>query len=501
MLRVLYVTAEVFPLVKAGGLADVSAALPISLRDQGVDVRLLLPGYPRALDEAGGLRIAAVVDNPIGAGQVRIWAGTVPGGSVPVWLVDCPSLYAREGNPYQDDDGCDFSDNELRFGLLNHVGAMIATGAIGMSWRPDVVHVNDWHTALLPMILRLRTGWRPPTLLAIHNLAYQGMFPADALARLALPIDGAARATIEHHDQISFLKAGIGSADQIVTVSPTYAAEIVTPEYGCGLDELLRGRTAPVHGILNGADYGIWDPARDPYLVAHYGPADLSGKQACKSAVQEELGLEVDADVPLVAFTSRLAWQKMPEIVLEILPRLLADGIQFALVAEGDRGHEAAFRNLAAAFPGRVGVRIGYQEPIAHRLMAGADMMLNPARFEPCGLTAIYAMRYGTPPIGRRTGGLTDTVVDVELRSLVDGSATGFLFGEASAEGMMSGVRRALEMHGQKIAWRRVQIAGMGKDFCWTQSARKYVGLYRLMTNDRVEPVPAPAGDARSLVA
>ena len=488
-LRVLYVTSEVFPLAKAGGLADVSAALPVSLREQGIDIQLLMPGYQRAMDLAGNLRLAKVIENPLGFGQVRIWKGTVPDTLVPVWLVECQSLYARDGTPYQDEHGRDFVDNPLRFGLLCYIGAMIATHAIGMSWCPDLVHVNDWQTALLPNMLRLRPRPHPPTVLSVHNLAYQGLFPAVALRHLPVPAGG--RTPAGGGSQISFLQTGLRSADRIVTVSPTYAAEIRTPEYGCGLDEILRNLRMPIRGILNGADYKTWDPARDPCLVAGYGPADLSNKQACKSAIQQELGLDEEANAPLVAFLSRLAWQKMPEVVLEILPALLAEGIQFGLVAEGDRRHEASFRSLAAAYPGRVGVRIGYDEAVAHRLVAGADMMLSPARYEPCGLTAVYAMRYGTPPIARRTGGLIDTVADVQPHGLGDGSGTGFLFNQPTAEEAMSGVRRALQLFRQKTAWRRVQVAGMLRDFSWTRSAREYAELYRQMIGDCGRPAAA----------
>lgn len=499
-MRVLYVTAEIFPLAKVGGLADVSAALPVSLRDQGIDVRLLLPGYPRAMDQAANLRIAAVIDDLLGVGQVRIWKGKVPGGAVPLLLVECPSLFSRAGNPYQDEQGCDFVDNGLRFGLLGHIGAMVAAGEAGLPWRPDLVHVNDWHTALLPLMLRVRPEPQPPTLLAIHNLAYKGAFPADVLQRLAVPAAGRASAAIDCDNQVSFLKAGICAADQIVTVSPTYATEILTAEYGCGLDELLRSRSTAIHGILNGADYDIWDPACDPYLTVRYDPRDLSKKQACKSAVQEEMGLAVEAEVPLVGFTSRLVWQKMPEIVLEALTALLSEGIQFALVGEGDRGHEAKFRELAAAYPGRVGVRIGYQETIAHRLLAGADMILNPARYEPCGLTAIYGMRYGTPPIARRTGGIIDTVVDAQPQNVVDGSATGFLFNDVNANEMVSCVRRALQLYRQKTAWHRIQIAGMRRDFGWARSARQYADLYRQMTEGLSLPIRLRGGNVKRRV-
>ena len=420
----------------------------------------------------------------------------MPGALVPVWLVECRSLYARGGNPYQDEDGRDFSDNALRFGLLSYIGAMIGTHSIDIAWRPDLMHVNDWQTALLPVMQRLRPGPHPPTVLAIHNLAHQGMFAADVTRRLPLPASSRA----ECREGISFLKTGILSADRVVTVSPTYAAEIQTSAYGCGLDPVLRQLGNPVHGILNGVDYATWDPASDPSLAVHYKLTDLSKKRRCKTAIQEELGLDVEAGAPLLAFTSRLAWQKMPDVVLEVLPPLVAEGIQFALVAEGDRRYEAAFLRLAATYPGRVAVQIGYEEAVAHRLMAGADMLLNPARYEPFGLTAPYALRYGTPPIARRTGGLIDTVVDVTAHSLIDGSATGFLFDNPNAEETLACIRRALRLFRQKTAWRRIQIAGMLRDFGWTRSARDYAALYRQMIGARatVHAMPMAPNEAHA---
>ena len=480
----LYVSSEVFPLAKAGGLADVSAALPASLRDQGIDVQLLMPGYPCAMELAGDLRLATVIENPLGFGRVRIWKGTVPSVLAPVWLVECQSLYSRDGNPYQDEQGRDFPDNALRFGLLSYIGAMIGARSAGMSWCPDLIHINDWQTAPLPSMLRQWPGPYPPTVLAIYNLAHQGVFRADVAQRLAMTNSGGVLAKAAGDDQISFLQTGILTADRVATVSPTYAAEIRTPEYGCGLDNVLLRLKAPVLGILNGVDCYTWNPTCDPHLAENYHAVNLSRKRKCKASLQEELGLNVQAGTPLIAFMSRLAWQKMPEVVLDALPALLAEGIQFGLVAEGDRRFEDAFRKLAAAYPGKVGVRIGYDEAVAHRLVAGADMMLSPARYEPCGLTAVYAMRYGTPPIARRTGGLVDTVVDVQPRSLIDGSATGFLFDDPNAEEMILCVHRALQLFRQKSAWRRVQLAGMLRDFSWMRSAREYIELYRQMLGD-----------------
>ena len=403
-MRVLYITSEVFPIAKTGGLADVSASLPAALRQLGIDIRLLVPGYPQALERASNPEEIMWLGDPLGCGEVRVLETHLPHTDVPVWLVDCPELYDRAGGLYQTETGEDWPDNALRFGLLNHVAAMIACDP-DQAWRPDIVHANDWHAGLAPLLLAGQASPRPATVFTIHNLAYQGLFPAEELERLRLPPD--AHAAMEFYGRISFLKAGIRSADAITTVSPTYADEILTPEYGCGLDGLLRERAADLTGILNGVDYRIWDPGADTHLACNYTARSVAAKSECKRAIQSELGLDVEADRPLMAFMSRLVHQKMPDVVLEALPELLEDGMQFVLVAEGDDGYETCFRELAARYPGRVAVEIGYQEPLGHRLLAGADMLLHPSRFEPCGLVPIYALAlrdHPARPQQRRNG-------------------------------------------------------------------------------------------------
>jgi starch synthase len=475
-LRVLYITAEVFPLAKTGGLADVSAALPSALRERDVDIRVLVPGYPQALAAASDAKEIIRLGDPLGYGETRLLETRLPVSNVPVWMVDCPALYDRPGGLYQNDEGADWPDNAARFALLNHVAAGIAN-EVGRDWRPDLIHANDWHAGLVPLLLAHRAGPRPATLFTIHNLAYQGLFPAEDAARLDLP--PTAFPAMEFYGQLSFLKAGIRSADAITTVSPTYAQEILTPEYGCGLDGLLQERSNALTGILNGVDYRIWDPATDPHLVCNYSVRSVAAKADCKRAIQTELGLDMRAEAPLAAFMSRLVHQKMPDVVLEVLPALLEEGMQFVLVAEGDDGYEAQFRDLAARYPGRVAVRIGYEEPIGHRVLSGADMLLHPSRFEPCGLVPIYAMRYGTVPLVRRSGGLADSVIDATPETIRQGTATGFSFEAPSREEMGACVRRALALYRQPISWRRIQAAAMRQDFSWERSAEAYVALYR----------------------
>jgi starch synthase len=480
-MRVLFVTSEAFPFAKTGGLADVSAALPAALVELGIDVRVLMPAYPEALERAPHLHEIARLSNLLGCGTTRLLESRLPESRVPVWLVDCPELYNRAGGPYLDEDGKEWPDNALRFALLNHVAAAIAGGGAG-PWRPEVLHANDWHAGLAPLLLSRRGGPRPASLFTIHNLAYQGLFPAESFERLELAPEDFPR--MEFYGRISFLKAGIAAADAITTVSRTYAGEILTPEHGCGLDGLLRERAADLSGILNGADYGLWDPSIDRHICANYTARIPAPKQACKRAIQGELGLAVDPEAPLLAFMSRLVHQKMPDVLLEALPTLLEQGMQFALVAEGDSHYKQGFRELAARYPGRVAVHLGYDEPAARRLVAGADMLLHPSRFEPCGLLPIYAMRYGTIPIVRKSGGMADTVTDTTPETLKAGKATGFSFEPIVASELIACARRAIALYKQPIPWRKLQANAMRQDFSWRNSAKRYAALYASLVNE-----------------
>jgi len=488
-MRVLYVTSEVFPYAKTGGLADVSAALPVALRELGIDIRVLVPGYPQALERARDIEDVIHLGDPLGCGEVRLLETRLSHSDVPVWLIDCPKLYRRDGGLYQSESGIDWPDNAERFALLNHVAAGIANEP-GRAWRPDLIHCNDWHAALVPLLLSASQPPRPATLLTIHNLAYQGVFPAEELPRLDLP--AGAYENMEFYGQISFLKAGINLADAITTVSPNYAGEILTPEYGCGLEGLLLQRASVLTGILNGVDYRIWDPSIDPHLVCNYSGRSFAAKSECKRAIQAELGLETTANVPLLAFMSRLVHQKMPDVVLETLPPLIEQGMQFVLVAEGDSDYQAKFRALADRFPGQVAVKIGYEEALGHRVLSGADMLLHPSRFEPCGLVPIYAMRYGTIPLVRRSGGMADTVVDASPEAIREGTATGFSFETPSAEELTGCIRRAASVYAQPIAWRRLQSVAMRQDFSWQRSAAAYGDLYLSLTGTAALELPEP---------
>jgi starch synthase len=481
-MRVLYVTSEVYPLAKTGGLADVSAALPAALKEFGVDTRVLLPGYPQAIERAANPQEVVRFGDILGCGDVRLLESVLPDTRVPVWIVDCPRLYNRGGGLYQTDEGADWPDNALRYAVLNHAAAALAAGAIE-SWRPHIVHANDWHAGLLPLMLSRKRG-AAPSVFTIHNLAYQGVFGMDAFEGTGLPAK--AIGDVEFYGRISYLKAGIRGADAVTTVSPTYAREILTSEYGCGLEGVLRERDN-ITGILNGADYGIWDPKTDPHIEANYSVRSMYAKALCKAAIQRELGLDVNAEAPLMAFMSRLVHQKMPDLVLEALPALLENGLQFALVAEGDRGYLCAFQELAARYPGQVAICPRYEEVIAHRILAGADTLAHPARFEPCGLVPIYAQRYGTVPIVRRCGGMADSVIDATQERLQKGTATGFSFDDPTSAGFFEGASRALDLYRQPIAWRKIQASAMAQDYSWRRSAALYAELYGSLLGSSVQ--------------
>jgi len=485
-LRVLFVSSEIYPLVKTGGLADVSAALPKALAGLGVEMQLLIPGYPKAIESATNKSVEVERADFMGAGPMRLISARTPDTALPIWLVDCPSLFHRSGGPYQDEDGQDWPDNAQRFAVFNHVAAQFSLGSLLANWRADVVHANDWHAGLLPAILAGTSGQRPATVFTMHNLAFQGLFPADLYPQLGLPGDSLIPDRLEFYGKISFLKAGISYSDRLTTVSPTYAREILTAEYGCGLEGLLQRRANDLVGILNGADYQIWNPATDAHLPANFNLQNIAGKRVCKKALQAELGLEADSEAALVVLVSRITEQKMADVVAVALPKIVESGAQCALVGDGDRLLEERLEVAARRYPGRIAVRIGYKEPLAHRALAGGDILLHAARFEPCGLTQLYAMRYGTLPVVRRTGGLCDTVVDATERAVRQDTATGFAFENPNAADMLHAIGRALAVYRQPLAWRKVQRQAMAQDFGWSESARRYLGLYH-------ELAPRPA--------
>lgn len=464
-MRVLYVSTEVHPALKTGGLADVNGALPQALRAQGLDVRLLLPAFPSILRGATGVAPVASVDSPQ-AGRVRVSRGDL--GGVPAYLLEAGDLYAREGNPYVGPDGRDWPDNPRRFALLGWAAARFADGSFE-SWRPDIVHAHDWHAGLAPAWLAARGGDRPGVVFTVHNLAFQGAFPAERFSELGLPPTFFSMHGVEFYGRVNFMKAGLHFADRITTVSPTYAREIQTAAFGCGMDGVLRSRAAVVSGILNGVDRAHWNPARDVHLARPYSAARLSGKGACRDALCTEMGL-APGPGPIFGLVSRLTGQKGVDLVVDALARLEAVGGRLVVLGAGDAALEAALRAAANARPGRVAVRFGFDEALAHRLIAGSDVVLVPSRFEPCGLTQLYALAYGSLPLVRRVGGLADTV---------RGGETGFTFDADSVADFEAALDRVRVAWGDRPAWGRMQRAAMAEDFAWEQAASRYAALYR----------------------
>jgi starch synthase len=470
-MRVLLAAAEIYPFAKTGGLADVCAALPKALAALGAEVRILLPAYESSLDALRTTRVAADLDTVLGVAPVRLLEGESDTG-LTVWLLDCPALYRRPGDPYQDADGVDWPDNALRFGVFSHAIARLALGVPTLRWRPDVVHCHDWHTGLAPYLLTHALGARPRTVFTIHNAAFQGCFPLDIAPRLGVADDVLQPDGVEFYGQLSFLKAAIRYADRLTTVSPSYARELQTPEFGCGLEGLIAARAHDFVGILNGIDTGRWNPATDGFIAQRYSADTLLGKAACKAHLQKDSGLAPDVGAPMVAFASRLTTQKMADVALERLPAMLGrhPRMQFALVGAGDASIEAGFRSLAREFRGRVGVRIGYSEAAEHRLHAGADILLHGARFEPCGLAHMYAMRYGALPVVRRVGGLADTVSE---------GKNGFVFEDANGAAMEQALERSLDGYARPgPLWRRLQEQAMNDDFSWDRPAEDYMAVY-----------------------
>jgi phosphoglucomutase len=473
--RVLFVTPECYPLIKTGGLADVAGALPRALARLGWDVRVLLPAYPAVVERLGDIERVAGVPDLLGGAGTLVHGRT--DGDLAVLALEAAHLYARPGNPYLGPDGKDWPDNHLRFAALSWMASRIGLGAL-RGWRPDLVHAHDWQAGLAPAYLTFAGEPRPRTVFTIHNLAFPGLFPAALLGDLRLPAASFTVAGLEYHGWISFLKAGLQYADRITTVSPTYAREIRTPADGMGFEGVLRQRAGALRGILNGIDEEVWDPARDPHIEAPYGVRRLKAKAINKGALQARFGLE-SRPAPLFGVVSRLTEQKGLDLLLDALPVLLAGGGQLALLGTGDVQLEQGFRAAARAHPGQIGVRIGYDEPLSHLVQAGADAIIVPSRFEPCGLTQLYGLRYGALPVVARVGGLADTVIDANEGALADGVATGIQFAPVTAEALGFALERAVELYHTPGRWQAVQRRAMTRKVDWSAPAAAYDELYR----------------------
>ena len=474
-LNVLSVASEVYPLLKTGGLADVVAALPAALAREGIAMRTLVPGYPAVmatLRRAEAVRASA----PMHGGPARLLAAHVAG--LDLFVLDAPHLYARPGNPYLGPDGKQWPDNAVRFAALAECAATIARGGVA-GFAPDVVQAHDWQAGLVPALLHYGGTPRPRTVMTVHNLSFQGQFPRELLATIGLPphawsIDG-----VEFHGTIGYLKAGLALADRITTVSPTYAGEIRTPEGGMGLDGLLRQRADVLEGIRNGIDDTVWNPATDTHIASRFDRMHYVRRVPNKAALQARFGLNADPLAFLCGVVSRLTLQKGMDLLLAALPSLAGHGAQLALLGSGDKALEEGFVAAAARFPGRVAALIGYDESVAHLVQAGADALLVPSRFEPCGLTQLCALRYGAIPIVARVGGLADTVVDANEMALAAGAGTGLQFAPVTHQNLEFAIGRAIVLRRDRALWRRMQARAMATDVGWTRPAQRYGAIFR----------------------
>jgi starch synthase len=474
-LRVLSVASEIYPLVKTGGLADVAGALPLALAREGLAVRTLVPGYPAVMQAlAAPAEVHAFPD--LFGGGARLLAARA--AELDLFVLDAPHLYARPGSPYLGPDGRDWPDNAQRFAALGLAAAGIGRGLVP-AFVPDVVHAHDWQAGLAPAYLRFGGAPGPRTVVTVHNLAFQGLFPAELLPRLGLPPESFTIDGVEYHGRIGYLKAGLQLCDRITTVSPTYALELQTDEGGMGLAGLLRARSGVVTGILNGIDETVWDPASDPHLAARFDRHTPANRAANKRALQARLGLRQDAGTLLFGVVSRLSWQKGLDLLLAVLPTLLGHGAQLALLGAGDRELEAQFRRAIVANPEHIGAVFGFDEALAHQIQGGCDALLVPSRFEPCGLTQLCALRYGAVPVVARVGGLADTVIDANAMALAAGVATGVQFAPVDALMLAAALDRTAALWRDPATWGQLQRNGMQADVGWTRPARRYADLYR----------------------
>lgn len=495
-LKVLYVATEYAPLLKVGGLADVAAALPRALAMLGAEVRLLIP-LPGGMTDG-----PAPIWSDAGCALHPIDAAC----GTPVWLLDTPRLrrrsgiYAdRNGRPYEDDAECALE--------LCRMATAIADDALGLGWRPDVVHCNEWQTALIPMLL-MQCRVPAASVLTIHNLAHQGLFPLATGARLGLPRwalhDGAA----EYWGQLSFLKAGLVFADRLTTVSPGYAREILTPAFGAGLDGVLRERAEVLDGILNGLDEANWNPQDDPLIETPYSATEPAGKRRARSALLRELAWAEPgspATGVLAAMVGRLVPQKGADLVVDALPELLAMGLRIVVLGSGDAALERSWREAAERYPAQVAVRLGFDEALAHRIFAASDLFLMPSRFEPCGLAQMSAMRYGAIPVVNPVGGLGDTVIDAGPSAQPNEDGDGFHMVRADAAALVEACRRAVAAHADRRLWAGLMQRAMSRRFDWGESARLHLQIYRAAMQARAAPLALDAGqrpsDARAACA
>jgi starch synthase len=476
-LSVLSVASEAVPRVKTGGLADVAGALPAAVAPHGVAMTTLLPGYPTVMAAIGKGRTLHRYDSLLGE-PARLVAGNL--GEYPLIVLDAPGFFAREGSPYGDPSGKDWADNWRRYAALGRAAADLAGGAV-KGRKFDLLHAHDWQAAMAPAYLRFAPVAKSkpvPSVMTIHNMAFQGHFGREIFGQLGLPRSAWSITGVEYHKGVGFLKAGMEAASAITTVSPTYAAEVRDAEFGMGLEGIIVSRGERVRGIVNGIDTGEWNPATDRALAANYSAKTLTRRRANKRALEAEFSLE-PGDSPLFIVVSRLTWQKGMDVLLEVIDHLVGIGGRLALLGSGDAALEQGLRAAALRHPGKIGLRIGYDEALAHRMQGGGDAILVPSRFEPCGLTQLYGLAYGCVPVVAHTGGLADTVIDANLAALSSGVATGVQFSGVNYSAIAAAISRTVALYHQPEVWQQVQRNGMKADFSWGRSGKAYADLYQ----------------------
>jgi starch synthase len=484
-LKILLATAEVMPLAKTGGLADVCASLPSALRDLNTEARILTPAYRGSTTGLATEPVGKPFQPMAGAQNVRLLKGTLPDTQVPVYLIHCPELYDRPGDPYTDQYGNDHPDNAIRFGVLSKVAALFGSGAGQADWKADVIHGHDWHCGLASAYLKFDDRSTAASVFTIHNLAYQGNF--DRKVRRALGIDSLAfhMDGLEFYGHLSFMKSGIFYADEVTTVSPRYASEIQDSAFGFGMDGVLRRRSENLTGVLNGIDTDGWNPATDSTIAANFSADDLEPRNECRRALLQQFGMDAASDQMVIGMLGRMSAQKGWELLLGAAPVLLGEGLRLMLVGHGNQAYVDKIKTLQSEYPGQVGYFEGFDEAVAHRVVSGVDVLAIPSVFEPCGLVQMYAQRFGALPVAHRTGGLADSIRD--SAGPADGPATGFLFDAPTETALLKSLRRAARLRTQDPdKWRRMQRAAMDTDFDWQTSASRYADLYQTAFDTRL---------------
>ncbi len=480
-MRILFMASEAYPFIKTGGLADVAGSLPYALKKLDIDIRLFMPAYKGIKDKVKDLKKPIYFKNPLAVSETSLIPCMHPELDLPMYLLDAPDLFDRKGTPYGDETGAEWVDNDLRFALFCRIGALIGLSGDMMGFQPDLIHCNDWQTGLTPALLHQWGGHNIPSLFTIHNLEYQGNFSGWNRERLGISGEQFSMNGLEFHGQISYIKAGIRFSDHITTVSPTYAKEILEPQFGAGLDGLLTSRKNHLSGILNGIDVEQWNPMTDSHITTPYNQDNIIAKKHTKKSLLTEYHMQKEITKPLIGIVSRLIPQKGLDLVLEAAEEIIAKGMNFFILGSGEHVLEQGFENLAQKYPKNVYFYKGYNEDLAHKIIAASDFILVPSRFEPCGLTQIFAMRYGCLPIVRHTGGLADTVTDYSVR----GEGTGVVFGYASKDDIIHACGRAFKLFENRRLFNDIRKRAMGKDFSWGNSAKSWKALYQKLIHQK----------------